>query len=164
MPAACALRAISVSALPSKGRMTSAFDLLVDQGLDLADLLVDVVAAFDGLQGHVAVLGRLVLRVGRDGGDPAVVRGGGREADGDGFAGGLAAAGRGGGGGRRAVVDDAALLLVHAVRAAPAPRAPAPKSRPRRPSMGESDEGDMVDLFRWVVCDLCPLIVIISSE
>jgi hypothetical protein len=46
------------------------------------------------------------------------------------------------------VLEDAMLLLVHAVSAAPAPRAPAPKSRPRRPRSGPLDEGDIVDLFR----------------
>ena len=66
-------------------------DLLVDEGLHLADLLVDVVAPLDRLERHVAVLLRLGLGVRRDGGDPAVVGRGRREADGDRLAGGVVA-------------------------------------------------------------------------
>src|ERR671933_25130 len=47
-----------------------------------------------------------------------------------------------------AVVEEATLLLVHAVRAAPAPSAPMPASRPRRPRTGEESDEGMADLFR----------------
>src|SRR3954470_20808938 len=44
--------------------------------------------------------------------------------------------------------DDDVLLLVHAASAAPAPSAPAPKSRPRRPMARTSDgEAGMADLL-----------------
>jgi hypothetical protein len=53
--------------------------------------------------------------------------------------------------------DDDVLLLVQAASAAPAPSAPAPKSRPRRPMArvgvdGKEDgEAGMVDLLSWVM-------------
>ena len=68
-----------------EGQQHDRVDTVVDEGLDLADLQVDVVGAFGDLQVDVRVLVGEVADVG-DRGHPAVVGGGGGEADGDGVA------------------------------------------------------------------------------
>src|SRR4051794_21768902 len=147
MPAVCALMAISVSALPSKGRITrvSTFlsisvwtwlicwltSLLPSTACRVTSLCfaawslaLVVMAAIQPWSAAGAENPRVTALPGVSPPPPA-------EVDED------------------VAADDATLLLVHAVRAAPAPRAPAPKSRPRRPRRGPLDEGDIVDLFRW---------------
>src|SRR4051794_14674947 len=147
MPAACALRAISVSALPSKGRMTSASTFLSISvwtwlicwltsllpstacrvtSLCLAawSLALVVMAAIQPWSAAGAENPRVTALPGVSPPPPAEVA-------------------------EDVAADDATLLLVQAVRAAPAPRAPAPNSRPRRPRSGPLDEGDIVALFRW---------------
>src|SRR3954447_12365848 len=147
MPAACALIAISVSALPSKGRMTSESTFLSISVWTwlicwLTSLLPSTACRVTSLCFAAWPLALVVMAAiqpwSAAGAEKPMVT----ALPGVSLPLGAAAAAE------DVVVDDAALLLVHAVRAAPAPRAPAPRSRPRRPSRGESEEGDMVDLFR----------------
>src|SRR4051812_36284217 len=146
MPAVCALMAISVSALPSKGRMTSALTRLSISVWTwlicwLTSLLPSTACKVTSLCFAAWSLALVVMAAiqpwsaaGAE--KPMVTALPGVSLP-------LAAAVD-----ADVAVDDATLLLVHAVRAAPAPRAPAPRSRPRRPRSGPLDEGDIVDLFR----------------
>src|SRR3954468_14473767 len=149
MPAVCALMAISVSAFPSKGRITRVSTFLSITVWNwllcwLTSLLPSTACSVTSLCLAAWSLALVVMAAiqpwsaaGAE--KPMVTALPGVPLP---LAAALAEA---------VVADDAALLLVHAVRAAPAPRAPAPKSRPRRPSSGPLDEGDIVDLFRWDV-------------
>src|SRR3954467_2431581 len=146
MPAACALIAISVSALPSKGRMTSESTFLSISVWTwlicwLTSLLPSTACRVTSLCLAAWSLALVVMAAiqpwSAAGAEKPMVT----ALPGVSLAAGAAPV-------EDVVVDEATLLLVHAVRAAPAPRAPAPRSRPRRPSRGASDEGDIVDLFR----------------
>src|SRR3954469_8557789 len=150
MPAVCALSAISVSALPSNGRMTSASTFLSISVWTwlicwLTSLLPSTACSVTSLCLAAWFLALVVMAAiqpwSAAGAEKPMVT----ALPGVSLPLGAAAAAE------DVVVDDAALLLVHAVRAAPAPRAPAPRSRPRRPRIGPLDEGDIVDLFRWDV-------------
>src|SRR3954471_10292746 len=151
MPAACALIAISVSALPSKGRMTSESTFLSISVWTwlicwLTSLLPSTACRVTSLCLAAWSLALVVMAAiqpwSAAGAEKPMVT----ALPGVSLPLPLAAALA-----EDVVADDATLLLVHAVRAAPAPRAPAPRSRPRRPRIGPLDEGDIVDLFRWDV-------------
>src|SRR3954451_24236872 len=151
MPAVCALMAISVSALPSKGRMTSESTFLSISVWTwlicwLTSLLPSTACRVTSLCLAAWSLALVVMAAiqpwSAAGAEKPMVT----ALPGVSLPLPLDAALA-----EDVVADDAALLLVHAVRAAPAPRAPAPRSRPRRPRIGPLDEGDIVDLFRWDV-------------
>src|SRR4051794_3316785 len=152
MPAACALIAISVCALPSNGRMGSAStflsmrvctwlicwftSLLPSTAWSVRSLYffaslwaLVVIAAIQPWSAAGAEKPMVTALPGVSLPDPVPAET-------------LAFAAEEG-------AEEATLLLVQAVSAAPAPRAPAPSSRPRRPRSGASGEGDIVDLFRW---------------
>ena len=135
MPASIALMPVSVSALPSKGSITMmSTPLLIRVSTWLICWLTSLVPSTASRVTSLVLAG-LALGVGRDRADPAVVGLRGREADGDRLAGlvvvlppALTLRGLGGAVGRAS-----SLLLVQAVSTAPAPSAPAPTRKPRRP-------------------------------